>query len=259
MLKVRIIPTILSKDFGLVKGIKFDSWRRIGTILPTIKVYNQRDVDELIVLDIMANQNHLIDFESIKDFSKFCYVPLTIGGGILSVNDVNELLRIGADKVSINTAAYENKNIINKIAKINGSQCVISSIDVRKKNVNSWECFSNSGKVRTEKDVIEWSKEVEDLGAGEILLTSIDNDGTMEGFDFKLIEKVVRSVNIPVIASGGAGNLDHILEVIKNCGASAVAAASIFHFTEITPLEVKLFLHKNNIPVRLPFNYTMTS
>ena len=165
----------------VIKGIKFDSWRRIGTILPTIKVYNQRDVDELIVLDIMANQNHLIDFESIKDFSKFCYVPLTIGGGILSVNDVNELLRIGADNVSINTAAYENKNIINKIAKINGSQCVISSIDVRKKNVNSWECFSNSGKVRTEKDVIEWSKEVEDLGAGEILLTSIDKDGTMDG------------------------------------------------------------------------------
>ncbi len=253
MLKVRIIPTLLYKDFGLVKGINFNSSRRVGSVLPAIKIYNQREVDELIFVDINATiTNTSIDLEMIKDISRECFVPLTVGGGIDSCSKVEDLLMSGADKISLNTAAFNNSNLITDIANRFGSQCVVVSIDVQKKNNKEWNCFSHSGSLPRDKDVVAWAKEVENRGAGEILLTSIDNDGTMQGYDLDLIKLVCESVKIPVIASGGARNFNDMRLAITKSGASAVAAASIFHFTEQTPLGLKSDLSNAGIAVRIP-------
>jgi cyclase len=253
MLKIRVIPTLLYKDFGLVKGIKFDSSRRVGSVLPAIKVYNQREVDELIFLDIGAlNKKTDIDLEMIKDISQDCFVPFTVGGGIDSCKKVEDLLMSGADKISINSSAYLNPGILTEISNRFGSQCLTVSIDVRNISPNQWECYSHSGRNSTGKNVVAWAKEIEDRGAGEILLTSIDYDGTMLGYDLPLIESVVQSVNIPVIASGGAGSYKDMISAINCSGASAISAASIFHFTEQTPLGAKHSLSSAGIPVRLP-------
>jgi cyclase len=251
MLKTRIIPTLLWKDVGLVKGIGFDSWRRVGTVLPAIKVYNTREVDELILMDIMATaEQRDPDYESIREFCAESFVPLTFGGGVRNLGQIRELLRSGADKVSINTAAYENPALIGDAAKRYGSQCVVVSIDARKTGKDQYECFSYSGARPTEKKPDEWAREVESLGAGEILITSIERDGTMEGYDLNLIRRVAEAVTIPVIASGGAGNYPHMLAALQQGKASAVAAASIFHFTQQTPREAKQFLARDGIRVR---------
>jgi cyclase len=253
MLKVRVIPTLLWKKFGLVKGTAFDSWRRVGPVLPAIKVYNQREVDELVLLDTIAHlSSEDPDFESIAEFGQDCFVPLTVGGGITKIDQVQRLLRAGADKVSINTAAYVRPSLINEIANRHGAQCVIASVDVRVQD-NGWLCFSHAGMKSTGHEVIAWVRELEDRGAGEILLTSIDRDGTMQGYDLALIEAVVKAVNIPVIASGGAGNYQHMVQAVNEAGASAVAAASIFHFTEQTPAGAKMALLAAGLPVRQPF------
>ncbi len=254
MLKVRVIPTLLWKDFGLVKGVAFDSWRRVGSLLPAVKVYNSRDVDELIVVDITASdEKKQPDYESVADFSEECFVPLTVGGGITNLDDVLYLLHSGADKVSINTTAYDNPSIIDNIASRFGSQCIVASIDVRYFNDGSYRCFSHSGKQDTGKDPVEWAKELVGRGAGEILLTSIDRDGTMQGYDLELTGRVSKSVNVPVIASGGAGNYQHMIDVVLQSGASAVAAASIFHFTEQTPAGAKQAMKLAGIPIRQNF------
>ncbi len=250
MLKKRIIPTLLYKELGLVKGSKFTSMRRLGPVLPAIKVYNSREVDELIFLDIAAsNNNSVVDYDIISEFSKFCFVPLTVGGGIDSVEKVNKLLEIGADKISINSAAYGNPNLVEQIANQFGSQCIVCSVDAKKIN-NNWTCFSNSGTNNKDICPVRWCKRLEDLGAGEILITSIDKDGTNKGYDLELIQNITSEVKIPVIASGGAGNYDHMYKAIELSGASAVAAASIFHFTEMTPNEAKLYLESKGIPIR---------
>jgi cyclase len=253
MLKTRIIPTLLWKKFGLVKGIGFDSWRRVGPVLPAIKIYNQREVDELILLDILANQGEEDpDFESIDEFGQDCFVPLTVGGGLTHLDQVQRLLRAGADKVAINTAAYSRPELISDIAKRHGVQCVVASIDVRKQG-DVWTCFSHAGRRNMEREVTSWARELEDRGAGEILITSIDHDGTMKGYDLPLLEIVVNAVNIPVIASGGAGNYQHMVDAVKLAGVSAVAAASMFHFTEQTPAGAKSALANAKIPVRQSF------
>lgn len=250
MLKTRIIPTLLWKNEGLVKGIGFNSWRRVGTILPAIKVYNTRQVDELIVVDITATEeDREPDYEEIEDFSAECFVPLTVGGGVKDIEIVKKLLRAGADKVSINSAAFNNPQLISQIANSFGSQCVVASIDAKKIG-DKYECFSCSGKHATGISVSEWAKELERFGAGEILITSIEKDGTMEGYDIELIKQVTDRVSIPVIASGGAGNYDHMYQAIVQAKASAVAAASIFHFTHQTPLEAKNYLTSKGIFVR---------
>lgn len=254
MLKVRVIPTLLWKQFGLVKGVGFDSWRRVGPVLPAIRVYNQRDVDELILVDIVAQgTGDEPDFESIDDFGQDCFVPLTVGGGITRLDQVQRLLRAGADKVSVNTAAYDDPDLISQIARRFGAQCVVASIDVKADEGGGWTCFRGAGQIPTGREVVAWAREVEDRGAGEILITSIDRDGTMEGYDLPLIETVAGAVRIPVIASGGAGNYGHMVEAVQQAGASAVAAASIFHFTEQTPAEAKAALAAAGIPVRMPF------
>ena len=254
MLKVRVIPTLLWKQFGLVKGVGFESWRRVGPVLPAIKVYNQREVDELILVDILAHQsNDEPDFESIEEFGQDCFVPLTVGGGITHIDQVQRLLRAGADKVSVNTAAFERPQLVTDIAKRHGAQCVVASMDVRAVSPGHWQCFSHAGTRPTDRDVCAWAKELEDRGAGEILLTSIERDGTMQGYDLALIEAVASSVKIPLIASGGAGTYQHMVDAVKQAGASAVAAASIFHFTENTPAGAKAALAAADVPVRKAF------
>jgi cyclase len=251
MLKVRVIPTLLWKDFGLVKGVGFDSWRRVGPVLPAVKVYNTRDVDELVLVDIMASrEGNEPDCGSVLDFAEECFVPLTVGGGITNITQIQRLLRSGADKICINSAAYADPGLIEAAAKRFGSQCVMVSIDVRRMPDGRYVCFSHSGTQATAHAVEDWARQMQDQGAGEILVTSIERDGTMQGYDLELIERVVNVVTVPVIASGGAGNYEHMRQAIQRAGASAVAAASIFHFTEQTPAEAKKALAAAGIPVR---------
>jgi len=250
MLKVRMIPTLLYKDMGLVKGVAFDSWRPIGSLMQAIKVYNMREVDELLYLDISAtNMKKSPDFQLIDDFADECFMPLTIGGGIRNIKDIEHLLKVGADKVSINTAAFLSTSLITEASNKFGAQCIVVSIDVKRID-SKYKVFIHSGKVATDMDLLEYAKMVEKFGAGEILLTSIDRDGTMIGYDNELIKYITSNVSIPVIASGGAGKYDHMLQAIKIAHASAVAAASIFHFTEQTPLQAKKYLRKRGIKVR---------
>jgi cyclase len=251
LLKIRVIPTLLWKDPGLVKGVGFDSWRRVGTVMPAIKVYNTRQVDELIVLDITATfEGRVPDYETVEEFSAECFVPLTVGGGVRGVDEIHGLLRAGADKVSINSAAYDKPGLIREASERFGSQCIVASIDARLTSHGEYECFSHCGSRPTRKEVGAWSREMEKLGAGEILITSVERDGTMIGYDLALLNRVAESVGIPVIASGGAGNYQHMYEAVSQAGCSAVAAASIFHFTQQTPMEAKQYLSSKGIPVR---------
>lgn len=254
MLKVRIIPTLLWKGTGLVKGIGFDSWRYIGSVLPAIKVYNLRDVDELILVDITANgESREPDYESIKDFASECTVPFTVGGGITNINHIAKLLSSGADKVVINTAAYMNLDFVKEATIRFGSQCIVASIDVKIIQEGVSRCFSHSGTILTKKDPVIWAMELEKQGAGEIMVTSIDRDGTMQGYDLPLIKSIVDAVDVPVIASGGAGSYEDMRRAIQDCGASAVAAASMFHFTQQSPAEAKAYLSDAGLPIRKNF------
>lgn len=253
MLKVRVIPTLLWRAPGLVKGVGFDSWRRVGTVLPAVKVYNMRDVDELIVVDITASQEKRApDHDTVADFSSYCFVPLTVGGGIRDVEEIARLLRAGADKISLNSAAFDDPGLVTAAARRFGAQCVVASVDSRRRENGTAVCSSHSGTVDTGRPAVEWARELADRGAGEILLTSVDRDGTMEGYDLEMIAEVSAAVSIPVIASGGAGTYQHMVEAVQ-AGASAVAAASIFHFTQQTPAEAKKALHAAGIPVRKNF------
>jgi cyclase len=233
-----------------VKGVGFDSWRRVGTVLPAVKVYNARDVDELIIVDIAASgENRAPEAQWVRGFAPYCFVPLTVGGGITTVDQIAELLRAGADKVSVGTAAYASPQLIEQGARRFGAQCMVVSIDARRGVDGQLSCLSHSGSIPTARDPVGWAMELADRGAGEILLTSVDRDGTMTGYDLELISAVCSAVDIPVIASGGAGNYAHMIEAVR-AGASAVAAASMFHFTEQTPAEAKSALAQAGIPVR---------
>jgi cyclase len=193
------------------------------------------------------------DFESIDEFGQDCFVPLTVGGGITRIDQVQKLLRAGADKVSLNTSSYTRPELVTEIAQRHGAQCVVASIDVRAKTDDAWMCFSHAGQQATGREVREWARELESRGAGEILLTSIERDGTFQGYDLALIEAVVSAVKIPVIASGGAGNYQHMVDAVTQAGASAVAAASMFHYTEQTPAGAKAALAAAGVPVRKAF------
>jgi cyclase len=252
ILKKRIMPTLLFKDTTLVKGKGFDSWRRVGYLMQAIKVYNIRQVDELIFLDINATkEKRSPDFELIDEFADECFMPLTVGGGISNINDVKNLLDVGADKVALCSAAVENPELITEIAENFGSQCAVVCIDVKLNQNNLYEVFTHSGTKNSGKNPIEFAKFVESKGAGEILLQSIDRDGTMTGYDLNLIKLITNAVSIPVIASGGCGNYNDMLQAITIGKADAVAAASIFHFTQQTPFEAKLFLKENGVNTRL--------
>lgn len=251
MLKIRVIPTLLWKNVGLVKGVGFDSWRRVGPVLPAVKVYNARDVDELVLLDIVATREaQAPDVESVADFAAECSVPFTVGGGITTIEDIQDLLRAGADKICINSAAYGNPALVKEAANRFGAQCVVASIDAKQDGDGGYWCCSHAGSRNTGRRPVDWARELEALGAGEILITSIERDGSMQGYDLLLVEQVASAVNLPVIASGGAGTYEHMRQAIQQAGASAVAAASMFHFTEQTPAEARRYLARAGIPVR---------
>lgn len=251
MLKIRIIPTLLFKEVGLVKGIQFDSWRRTGTAMQTIKVYNLREVDEIIFVDITATKDgRSPDFSTIDELADECFMPMTVGGGVHSLEDARRLVEVGADKVSINSALIDQPSIVEAIARRYGSQFVVASIDVRYMD-GCYVVHTHAGTRPVSLPLLDLVKQVEDLGAGEILLTSIDRDGTMQGYDIELNGMVSAATRLPVIASGGAGSYEHMADVLRQTSVSAVAAASIFHFTEQTPLEAKRYLKAQGFAVRL--------
>ena len=252
MLKKRIIPCLDVKDGRVVKGINFVDLIDAGDPVEQASVYNQNGADEICFLDITASSDKRdILLDTVQKTAECCFVPLTVGGGVRSVQDIRKLLLAGADKVSINTAAIKNPDLIKESSNKFGSQCIVVAIDAKKTDENKWTVFTHGGREPTDLDAIEFSKLAEQNGAGEILLTSMDRDGTKEGYDIDLTKKISSNLNIPVIASGGVGNLDHLKTGITEGGASAVLAASIFHFGEYSIKEAKEYLKKENVPVRL--------
>jgi len=251
MLKKRIIPCLDVEKGRVVKGINFLNLKDAGDPAEQAKVYCDQGADELCFLDITAShENRSILLDRVSQTANFCSIPLTVGGGIRNIDDIKNLLRAGADKVSVNTAAVLNPSFIKESAIRFGSQCIVVAIDVKKINSNKWEVFTYGGRKNTGVDAILYSKEVEKNGAGEILLTSMDRDGTKTGYDVDLMKKISNSVSIPVIASGGVGKLEHFYEGFVEGNASAVLAASVFHFGILAIKEVKEFLSKKGIPVR---------
>ena len=251
MLKNRIIPCLDVKNGRVVKGINFVDLQDAGDPVEQAKIYSDGGADEICFLDITAsNENRDTIYHVVKETSKKCFVPLTVGGGVRSVDDINKLLNCGADKVSINTAAVQDSNVVLESSKKFGSQCIVVAIDA-KKNGDKWEVYTHGGRNNSGLDALEFSKKMEDSGAGELLVTSMDRDGTQIGYDIDLMKKISSMVNIPLIASGGVGNLDHLAEGIKEGNASAVLAASIFHYGKHSVIEAKEYLNSKGIPVRI--------
>ena len=252
MLKKRIIPCLDINKGRVVKGINFVNLVDAGDPVEQAKIYNDNGADEICFLDITAsNENRNIILDTVKKTAKKCFIPLTVGGGVRTLEDIGNLLLAGADKVSINTAAVNNSDLIKEGAEKFGSQCIVVAVDAKKTNNNKWEVFTHGGRKPTGKDVLNFVAKMESLGAGEILLTSMDRDGTKKGYDLDLTKKVANHVNIPVIASGGVGNLEHLYQGFKIGKASAVLAASIFHFGEFSILDAKKYLDSKGIPVRI--------
>lgn len=250
--KIRVMPTLLYKEVGLVKGIAFDPWRRVGSAMQAVKVYNMREVDELVFFDIMATQEgRAPDFELVDDLADECFMPLAVGGGIRSAEHVRALLRVGADKVVMNSVLVEDPDVVRRVSDQFGAQCVVAAIDAKGPPGGPYQVWTRSGTTPTNWDPVALAVEAQRLGAGEILITSIDRDGTMLGYDTHLTRRVSDAVSIPVVASGGAGSYAHMADVLREGTAAAVAAASIFHFTEQTPLEAKRYLARQGFNVRL--------
>ncbi len=251
MLKKRIIPCLDVKNGRVVKGINFVDLKDAGDPVEQAKIYSDGGADEICFLDITAsNENRNIIYDVVKKTSTKCFVPLTVGGGIRKIDDINKLLNCGADKVSINTAAVENFKVVYDSSKKFGSQCIVVAIDA-KRNGDRWEVYTHGGRNNSKIDALVYAKKMEDNGAGELLITSMDKDGTQSGYDIDLISRISSKVNIPVIASGGVGNLDHLVDGIKLGKASAVLAASIFHYGKYSIKNAKEYLDSKGIPVRI--------
>ena len=250
MLKIRIIPCLDVKNGRVVKGVNFVNLVDAGDPVEAAQAYDEAGADELCFLDITAShENRSILLDVVKRTAEKCFMPLTIGGGVRTNEDIKMLLDSGADKVSINTSAITNPNFIKEASEAFGSQCIVVAIDAKRNN-DGWQIFTHGGREPTGLDPIDFAKKAEFLGAGEILLTSMDRDGTKKGYDTDLLNKITKTLEIPVIASGGVGNIDHLIDGIKEGGASAVLAASIFHFGEITIKEVKDKLSEEGLSVR---------
>ena len=251
MLKNRIIPCLDVKNGRVVKGINFVDLKDAGDPVEQAKIYSDGGADEICFLDITAsNENRSTIYEVVKKTSEKCFVPLTVGGGVRSIEDINKLLNCGADKVSINTAAVKNPKIVMESSLKFGSQCIVVAIDA-KKEANSWKIFTHGGRNKTDIDAIKFAKQMEEYGAGELLVTSMDRDGTQKGYDIDLMQKISETINIPVVASGGVGNLDHLAEGITKGKANAVLAASIFHYGKYSIKQAKEYLDSKGIPVRI--------
>ncbi len=251
MLTKRIIPCLDIQNGRTVKGVHFENLHDAGDPVELAIRYCKEGADELVFLDITAtNEKRKILTELVNRVAKNINIPFTVGGGVSSIEDVSILLNSGADKVSINSAALKNPNLIKDLSHQFGSQCVVLGIDVKFED-KDWHVYLNGGRTKTDRLAIEWAKQAADLGAGEILLTSMDSDGTKEGFSIEIIRQISEAVNIPVIASGGAGTKQHFVDVFKTGKADAALAASVFHFKEIEIHDLKLYLKENDILVRL--------
>ncbi len=247
----RIIPCLDVKDGRVVKGTEFINLRDAGDPVEAAKQYDKEGADELVLLDITASSDARgIIVDIVRAVADSVFIPFTVGGGIRTVDDFTEILRAGADKISVNSAAIRRPEIINEAAYKFGSQCVVAAIDAKRRDNGGWDVYINGGRINTGKDVLEWAIEAEKRGAGEILLTSMDCDGVKNGYDIELTRAVSENVGIPVIASGGAGKMEHFYDAFTAGKADAVLAASLFHFGEITIPNLKDYLESKEIPVR---------
>lgn len=252
MLSVRIIPCLDVRDGRVVKGVNFVNLVDAGDPVEQAKAYENQGADELVFLDITASSdNRAIMRDVVERTAGECFMPLTVGGGLRTLEDIRLMLNAGADKVSLNTSAITNPNLVSEASAKFGNQCIVVAIDAKREGEGRWNVYTHGGRNRTELDAVEWAKEVECRGAGEILLTSMDCDGTKDGYDIALTRAVSDAVKIPVIASGGAGNLKHLVDAVKLGGASAVLAASIFHFGTYTIEQAKREMRAAGLPVRL--------
>lgn len=252
MLTKRIIPCLDVKEGRVVKGVNFIGLRDAGDPVECAINYDKQNSDELVFLDITAShEKRSIMLDVVKKVAESIYIPFTVGGGITSIDIIRELLESGSDKVSINTAAVLRPKFVEEAAKRFGSQCIVVAIDAKRNDNGGWTVFTHGGRCPTELDAVEWAREVASHGAGEILLTSMDKDGTKEGYDLELTRAISQAVRIPVIASGGAGTLEQIYEAFTKGEADAVLAASIFHYGEYTVMDVKRYLQDKGIPMRM--------
>ena len=252
MLKTRIIPCLDVRDGRVVKGVKFLNLVDAGDPVECAKAYDAAGADELCFLDITAShEKRPILLDIVRSTAEKCFMPLTVGGGINNINDIKALLSSGADKVSINTAAVTNPTIIGDASKIFGSQCIVVAIDAKKTSDNNWEIFTHGGRKSTGINAIQFAVKATKFGAGELLLTSMDRDGTRMGYDIELLRAISTSVSIPIIASGGVGNVEHMIEGVLEGNANAVLAASIFHFGEISIEDAKIKMAESGINVRI--------
>lgn len=275
MLTKRIIPCLDIKGDRVVKGVKFLGLRDAGDPVEVAKIYDQQQADELVFLDITASfENRKTLINLVEEIAKNIFMPFTVGGGVRNLSDIRDLLNAGADKVSINTAAVKYPDLINDASEKFGSQCIVVAIDAKKSSqvrkfassqvngidrtdeltnqrTEKWQVYINGGRTPTDLDALDWAQKVAELGAGEILLTSMDYDGTKDGYDLPLTKAIVERINIPLIASGGAGKLEHFYDVLTDGGASASLAASIFHYQEYSIRQVKEYLRERGVPVRL--------
>ena len=254
MLKVRIIPCLDVKDGRVVKGVNFVDLIDAGDPVEQAKAYDKMGADELTFLDITASSdNRDTIYDIVQKTAESIFMPLTVGGGVRTLDDISKLLLAGADKVSINTEAVRNPEIVKQASEKFGSQCITVAVDAKAVNEENteWEVFTHGGRNETGLELISWVKKMNDYGAGEILLTSMDKDGTKDGFNLAMTRAVSDAVDIPVVASGGVGNLQHLVDGVEQGGASAVLAASIFHFGEYTIEQAKQYMAENGIPVRL--------
>src|SRR3989338_2074997 len=252
MLTKRIIPCLDVKDGRVVKGVRFLNLKDAGDPVEVAQFYDKEEADEIVFLDITASfEKRNIMLDVVRRTAETVFMPLTVGGGIRNLEDISQLLKAGADKVSINTAAVKDIKLVKKASEKFGSQCIVVAIDAKKSGKGKWEVYINGGRTPTGIDAIKWGKSVEDMGAGEILLTSMDMDGTKDGYDIDLTRKFSENLNIPIIASGGAGNLEHIYDAFTKGKADAALAASIFHYKEYSIREVKEYLKERNVKVRI--------
>ena len=252
MLKKRIIPCLDVKDGRVVKGVNFVNLTDVGDPVDAARAYYEAGCDELVFLDITApHEERDTTVEMVRHVADQVFIPFTVGGGIRSVEDMNKMLKAGADKVAVNSSAVANPQLIKDCAEKFGSQCVVVAIDGRREADGSWHVYVAGGRKDTGKDLIEWAREAVDLGAGEILLTSMDKDGTKSGFDLDMLNAVASVVDVPIIASGGAGNKEHMVEVFQQTPATGALAASIFHFGEVSIAETKQAMKEAGIEVRL--------
>lgn len=249
----RVIPCLDVKDGRVVKGVQFLNLRDAGDPVECARIYEDNMADELCFLDITASSDkRAILLHLVEEVATQIFIPFTVGGGIRTVEDVREVLVRGADKVSINTAAFQNSRVLKDSSEVFGSQCIVCAIDVKYHNERKrYEVFLHGGRTETGREAVDWAEEAAQMGAGEILLTSMDRDGTKDGFDIPILQKITEKLEIPVIASGGAGNAEHFVEAILRGGADAVLAASIFHFSEHSIIDVKQNMKEMGIPVRL--------